>query len=154
MLYQIMRTEKLKASDIDGIEVSLSPYASAMAIAVEPTESSGSDHRAPLNASFDVRYVLGIAAAGVEPGAKRYAPETISSPLAKSMRSKVKIVPNPGHEANGGKRDAEPLLPDPDTFDTLWSLLSFHGPVHWRSTVRGYPLHMGPGAGEGFSVLF
>lgn len=89
MLRAIMRDEQLSPRDIERIEIHLNPMAYAMSLFREPPRNIELDHRAPLNAQFNIPYVMALAALGRRPGPRWYANETLADPEVWALASRI-----------------------------------------------------------------
>lgn len=92
MLRRLMHEKRLKAEDIERIEVRLNPMAYALSLFREPAASIAPDHRAPLNGAFNIPYVMALAALGRPPGPAWYARENLEDPRVWELASRIRTT--------------------------------------------------------------
>ncbi|MBK7250027.1 MAG: MmgE/PrpD family protein, partial [Gammaproteobacteria bacterium] len=89
MLRRLMQKERLKAQDLERIEIRMHPMGYALRIFREPPRSIAPDHRAPLNGAFNIPYVMALAALGRAPGPQWYSKENLTDPEVWQLASRI-----------------------------------------------------------------
>lgn len=95
MLQKLMAQEKLTADEIEHIDVRLNPMALALPMFKNPAlQIDGEDHRAPLNAEFNIPYVMSLLAYGIKPGPRWHQPATFADPRIINFMKRVTTSPD------------------------------------------------------------
>lgn len=96
MLQRLMARENLVPDDIEHIEVRLNPMALALPAFKDPLKKIDIDnHCSPLNAEFNIPYVMALTAMGVSPGPRWHEDEMYRDPKIISFMQKVTTAPDP-----------------------------------------------------------
>ncbi|MBN1191811.1 MAG: MmgE/PrpD family protein [Dehalococcoidales bacterium] len=96
MMQKLIAQEKLTADDIEHIEVRLNPMALALPMFKNPARRiDASDHRSPLNAEFNIPYVMALTALGIQPGPRWHQPEMYGNPDVINFMQRVITTPDP-----------------------------------------------------------
>ena len=91
-----MAAHDLKADEIEGVEVRLNPAAYAMSVFNDPERSfDPTDHRAPMQAQFNIPFVLANVALGKRPGEGWYTPENLVSPEVWAIAERITTAADP-----------------------------------------------------------
>lgn len=91
-----MAQHDLKADEIEAVEVRLNPAAFAMSVFNDPeTSFDAGDHRAPMQAQFNIPFVLANVALGNRPGPGWYTPENLVSAEVWALASRITTAGDP-----------------------------------------------------------
>lgn len=100
MLYKLMAEENLTADEIENIDVALNPMAFTIPMFRNPAKKiDGGDHRAPLNAQFNIPYVLAVAMLGYRPGPGWHRKERFDDPKVIAFMERVTTSQDPAAAA-------------------------------------------------------
>lgn len=91
MLQEVMREERLKAEDIQKIEIKMNPMGYALRLLRDPAKSIAADHRAPLNGAFNIPYVMALVALGRPPGPQWFNETNLKDPDVWEIANRIEI---------------------------------------------------------------